>query len=162
MTAPTYSIVRHPDFQLYDEVRIRLVERWKDGELSGSEWRFSTRIEFLYKGLVIHETGYGGDMHWAIMGMGHQALLVSDSGVPDKVFKLERELCAQPGCQEKIAKWYRVKALYDNAGHREELPRSYHKPNTVCAIGFCDKHTHRGDCGLQDSDLNYELIEDPK
>lgn len=47
----------HKSDETYDEVRLRQVERWKESELSGDEWRFSWTIELLRKGKVIARTG---------------------------------------------------------------------------------------------------------
>lgn len=160
-TPPNWRVVRHPDFQLVDEVRIRLVERWKESELSGDGWRFSTRVEALHKGRVLKSGGFGGRMEWALLGVGSVALQASDAGVPNEIFDLEKIVCAQPGCCKPATVFYQVKALFDNRGNKEELPRSHDDPKTVYVIRFCDRHRHRGDCGLQDADANYIELPHP-
>lgn len=39
----------------------------------------------------------------------------------------------------------------------EELVRPYNEKDVR---GFCGVHRHRGDCGLDDNDANYELVLD--
>lgn len=160
-TPKNWRVVRHPSFQLIDEVRIRLRERWKESEISGDEWRFSTLVECLHKGHVLKSRGFGGKMEWALLGVGMMALDVSDAGIPNEIMEFERIVCAQPGCREPAAVFYRVKATYDNAGHKEELPHSWDGKGVVYVIRFCTRHRHRGDCGLQDSDANYEELLHP-
>jgi hypothetical protein len=160
-TPDNWRVVRHPDFELIDEVRIRVVERWKESELSGSEWRFSNVVECLHKGVVLKARSFGSRMEWALLGVGSAAMEAGDSGVPDEVSALEKIVCAQPGCRAPAEVFYRVKALYDNTGHMEELPHSYSAADAVYVIRFCRRHKHRGDCALQDADHNYEELPHP-
>lgn len=53
------SYLRHDDDEWIDEVRIVTVPRWKESELSGDEWRFSTRIELYRKGHLLARSGSG-------------------------------------------------------------------------------------------------------
>ena len=156
-----WRTVRHPDFQLIDEIRISIKERWKDSEISGSEYRFSTVAECLHKGVVIASRGFGSDMNWAVMGVGALALSASDNGIPENVLAMEEIVCAQPACCAAATVFYRVKALYTNMGAKEELPRPHDKDGTVHVIRFCTKHRYRGDCGLQDADANYQELPHP-
>ena len=152
-------VVRHPEYQMCDEVRIRLVERWKESELSGDEWRFSYLVEFLHKGVALGTKTFGDRMEWALLGAGAAYLGICDNGVPNELFELEKHVCAQPGCQNEATHVYRVKALYDNRGNKEELPREYDALGVEHVIRFCGRHKHRGDCDLQDCDSNYELLQ---
>lgn len=154
--------VRHPDYQMVDEIRISLKERWKESELSGDEWRFSYITEYMHKGLVLYSKGNSGEIQYPVLGVGAGLMHVQDDGVCDAAFKLEETVCAQPGCRNPATRFYRVKALYDNAGNKEELPRSHDREGTVYVIRFCGRHLHRGDCGLQDADHNYEAIALPE
>lgn len=157
-----WRVVRHPDFELIDEARIRLRERWKDSEISGDEWRFSLVVECLHKGRLLKSRSFGSRMEWALLGIGMVAMEAGDSGVPNEIMALENTVCAQPGCCNPATVFYRVKALYDNAGRKEDLPREWDSAGVVYVIRFCDRHRHRGDCGLQDSDANYEELPTPK
>jgi len=68
--------------------------------------------------------------------------------------KNDENVCAQPGCRldpvslfRKVDDWWprigKKKEHYDGKAYR----------------GFCKAHLRRGDCGLDDADVNYELIE---
>jgi hypothetical protein len=160
-TPDNWRVVRHPDFQLVDEVRIRICERWKESELSGDEWRFSYIVECLHKGLVVAARTFGSRPEWAVLGAGSVLMEANDNGVTNEIFELEKIVCAQPGCREHANVYYRVKALYDRSGNKEELPCEYDPRGTVHVIRFCYRHRTRGDCGLQDSDSNYEEISLP-
>ena len=41
----TYHHIDHPKAQRFDRVEARVVERWKESELSGDEWRFSFVVD---------------------------------------------------------------------------------------------------------------------
>lgn len=161
-TPENWMVVRHPDFELVDEVKVRTQERWKESELSGSEWRFSYIADFLHKGHVLKTSGLGGRMEWAMLGLGGAYLSVSDNGVPNSVFDLEKTVCAQPGCRNPASVFYRVKKFYNNNGDSKEfVPYTLGGADAIPVIRFCQKHRHRGDCGLQDADANYEELPHP-
>lgn len=63
-----------------------------------------------------------------------------------------RHLCAQPGCAEVGTVKYLLKKTYDRG--REEMSLMGHRYHRL----FCDKHSRRGDCGLEDADDNYERL----
>lgn len=58
-------------------------------------------------------------------------------------------LCMQPGCRNEPTVRYRIKQEYDRCGNEKE---SY----SANGRHFCDKHRRRGDCALEDADVNYE------
>ncbi len=43
------------DFESFDEIRLKVVPRYKTSGLSGDEWRTGVLIEFMFKGQVIEE-----------------------------------------------------------------------------------------------------------
>jgi hypothetical protein len=68
------------------------------------------------------------------------------------VIELEKDTCDQPGCKEKAVARFKLKKHYIN-GH--ELAHVFGERFRK----FCKKHLRRGDCGLSDSDANYEPMD---
>lgn len=62
-TPVTYD--NHEDDEWFDNVTVQCVERWKESELSGDEWRFSYVVTFWRKGQPLLERGYS-KLHWAL------------------------------------------------------------------------------------------------
>lgn len=135
-----------PDAQAFDEVRITTVPRWKDSEMSGSEWRISAKIEFLRKGIVKHEN-YFGDVQTACGFAYAEMMRAQDDG--KAYFAGEAEFCDQESCKEIGTVRKYLKKSWCRSGHAEEL----HQPTYRL---FCEKHSRRGDCGLDDADTNYK------
>lgn len=135
-----------PDAQGFDAVAIETVPRWKDSELSGSEWRISASIKFFRKGILCHEEHVRNvETACNLLSWFHARALDDGKGY----FGGEKGTCDQEGCsQPGITKLYQKKE-YCRSGHASEL----HRPTYRL---FCEKHRRRGDCGLDDSDTNYE------
>lgn len=74
--------------------------------------------------------------------------------LPDSI---ERSFCQQPGCQKSPSVFYRYKKRQIN-NHRDDCVIDFEYDFSAQHIWFCDKHSTRGDCGLEDADDNY-LIE---
>jgi hypothetical protein len=147
MTKPWRDI--KPNAQAFDEVRIRTIPRWKESELSGDEWRISAVIELLRNGRVIVTRSFR-DIEAACIYAGavyHDAI-----GDGKANFAGEDDICDQEGCSEKATITYRKLANYCNAGHKSESQMT----KIRC---FCERHRNRGDCGLDDADRNYVLIQ---
>lgn len=138
-----------PNHQAYDEVRILTSPRWKESEISGDEWRISGRIQFYLKGQLLGERSYSsvasalqyGD--WAAVELFENGKINSIDTIP---------YCDQEGCSEKAKYKFRLKKKFRNDGSEKEMLWKEHR----C---FCSQHKHRGDCGLEDADNNYEFIE---
>lgn len=138
-----------PDAQAFDEVRITTIPRFKTSGLSGDEWRISAKIEFLRKGVVVHEDHYNS-LEYAISFLPFvHARAVDDGhayfggGIEDK--------CDQEGCSEIASVLYRRKMRYCDEGHPHEDPTPQHRQ-------FCAKHKNRGDSALDDCMQNYEEV----
>lgn len=147
--------IRHEDDETYDEINIKLVERYKTSGLSGDEWRFSGVIQFKRKGFLLAEERFRNietavkALPWLEMTLGEQGKL------DEKALEATRKLCAQPGCPNTPVSEYRLKKRYCRDGHETESTYGEDR------IRFCAKHLRRGDCGLQDSDTNYDVISGP-
>lgn len=147
-----------PDAQAFDEIRVTTIPRWKDSELSGSEWRISAKVEFLRNGIVKHEW-FCGKVEAAATMMGFKFMEAMDNGIG--YYASEDDFCDQEGCKEKASVFLKKKADYCREGHKTEPPSrgNYAKLGETpqgAIRQFCERHSRRGDCGLDDSDSNYE------
>lgn len=141
---------RHRDDEFYDEVQIKLVERWKTSGPSGDEWRFCYKVELKRKGFVIWTRAFG-KLETAIAALLWFSKVAGELGGDEfdaKASEDTRHLCAQPGCQQLPAHKYYLKKQYSREGYSED-------PTSPMFICFCEKHKTRGDCGLEDADDNY-------
>jgi hypothetical protein len=147
------EFVRHEDDEWYDEVTIRVVERWKESELSGDEWRFSYFIEFKRKGHTVLSRTFSR-LPWALAHVPALGLADMDEDEHAEAITLLRDFgrfCAQPGCQAEPTREFRILVLYEKGSGAA----AYMSRDTDYRFRFCAKHgTGRGDCGLQDSDAN--------
>lgn len=136
-----------PNAQAFDEVRITTIPRFKESGLSGDEWRISATIQLLRKGRVIAERGFRNiETACAHLPAFHGEAI--DSG--NAMFGGEADFCDQEGCSDPATVTYRKKADYCREGHKTEIASG------IRIRKFCDRHKHRGDCGLDDADANYE------
>jgi hypothetical protein len=75
-----------------------------------------------------------------------------DEAIPEP--RMAEDLCDQPGCAEPWTVFYRrVKEGCGLCGGRRD---AYEGSNYGQA--FCERHAHRGDSSLNDSDDNYEPV----
>ena len=136
-----------PDAQGFDKIIIETVPRWKESELSGSEWRISAVARFFRKGKEVHSFG-AGNIQYASQLLGARLIEALDSGLG--FFAGEGDVCDQEGCEETATWMHLKKHDWCRDGHKSEDPSNAYRL-------FCDRHKTRGDCGLDDSDSNYEV-----
>lgn len=143
--------MQRPDAQGFDEIRIKTVPRYKTSGLSGNEWRISANIELLRKGRIMHEESFH-DIESAIkfLPMIHARALDDGKGY----FATEEDFCDQEGCADKATVFYRLKKRFcvggGNCGQEIKMYGEEYRQ-------FCERHSTRGDCGLEDADENYEV-----
>ena len=135
-----------PDAQPFDEVRIVTVPRFKDSYLSGNEWRISACIEFYRKGVLVGEAE-ARNVEAACAHVGYHHARLQDDG--KGYFAGERDVCDQEGCSERATVRLDLIRGYNRDGGERELRRGGEYRL------FCDRHSVRGDCGLEDADINY-------
>jgi hypothetical protein len=145
---------RHHDWEAFDEVRIRTVDRYKTSELSGDEWRISAVVEFWFKGHVVFSKSFRNVKQAAL----HLTSLMDDnsSPIPDVVLEMEKTMCDQPGCGNLARRQYKFKRIYDSGGHLIDAGDVHLDYYTK----FCERHKRRGDGGREDNDDNYEEVGD--
>jgi len=137
-----------PDAQAFDRIVIETVPRWKDSELSGSEWRISASTKFYRKGKLVHEEG-SSDVSFGAYLVGARLIQACDNALG--YFGGIDDLCDQEGCSEKATIKAVKKFDWCREGHKSETPSNAYRL-------FCAKHSTRGDCGLDDNDSNYEKV----
>lgn len=151
--------VDHPEDERYDSIDIHVVERWKESELSGDEWRFSYIANVKRKGEVIIEIA-SSKMEWLLDGLKWRIFTAGEEGTMDQdAWKRTQDLCDQPGCEEIPVVFYKRLKRYTNRGD-ELAPSEYYDGNEYRQ--FCNSHRRRGDCDLDDADHNYQEIPNPK
>lgn len=148
---------RLDDDEWYDSVNLFIVPRYKQSELSGDEWRHHVEVQFLRKGNVLKERGFG-NIEAAldfIPSMRHYSFSEDDDAEHKKRQSIDFDaLCFQPGCAEKATVEYRLKKEYCQVAPHD----GGHVPHFDVRRRFCVKHKTRGDCGFEDSDMNYEIV----
>jgi len=146
--------IRHDDFEPFDQITLTVEPRWKKSGLSGAEWRFSVKVQFWFKGEVVHEH-YRGNMKYAVMMLG-AALAEQMSPIPDRVIAIEQEgKCDQPSCRAQATARHYLKEHFSSSGDKldqieQQWSRKYRQ--------YCDQHRTRGDCSRSDSDQNYNIF----
>ena len=141
-------------WQPYDEVRIRIVPRYKTSGMSGDEWRQHAQIDFYFKGEIVHEDG-ARDVETAIMRLGH-IFLDSTCPIPTRVIEIERTKCDQPSCQnDAVARFMINRQTADDGSWLDPSEKEW----TDWYRQFCRVHLRRGDCGREDNDDNYTPLD---
>ena len=124
---------------------------------SHSNWHdnICNSIQFLWKGVPLIEMSDDGKPMPLLHAIGCISYSMSQAGMQYEVsVRDQSNVCAQPGCCETPVSLFRkVEDFYDHIGKTMDFYRGdlYRR--------FCKKHLRRGDCGLDDADRNYELIE---
>jgi hypothetical protein len=143
----------HHEEVTFDRIEVRQLDRWKESELSGDEYRYSIHLEFWQKGRLVHESRWC-DIESVMLNLGHQHEEARKKTCSEEHRAWRETLCDHPGCAEewtvlftKVADWL--------------SPMSLKTENTMVehTRAFCDRHKHRGDCGLDDADANYVVRE---
>lgn len=148
--------VNHPEDERFDEIHIECVERWKDSELSGDEWRFSYVAHVKRKGEEIGHIG-ASTLDWLLKGLQWRMLTSGkDFGFDQEAWLRTKDKCDQPGCGNVATIFYKRLKRFTDLG--EELaPSTYQDEYRQ----FCDRHSRRGDCAIDDSDCNYQEFSNP-
>lgn len=143
---------RHHDDEFCDEIRIKVVPRFKTSGMSGDEWRTSVRIELLRKGEVFASTS-SSKMQFALLLLG-SFYLKAHEPVPEAMIERDKKKCDQPGCSEDAVNHYKKKLeKHGSSGHTSPVSKDR---ETRCK--FCARHSERGDSDLEDNDENLVLV----
>ncbi len=140
-------------YQQWDEIRIVTVPRYKTSMVSGCEWRTSQALLYYNKGEEI----FRYDHYFYGIAESFQQIFEKHSGYDKKAFMYGKDdICDQESCLLKSTNTYMLKKEvrhakevnpYDGSGDSRPLIRK-----------FCDLHSKRGDCSLEDADDNYVIL----
>lgn len=91
-----------------------------------------------------------GHLPWdmIIAGEQHDAIRAEEA---------TKHLCCQPGCRAEPVVTYRIITQYDDCGNARDA--DWVRTCGEAKRHFCQRHRHRGDCALEDADVNYEVIQ---
>lgn len=141
-------------FHAFDRIELVVTPRYKTSGMSGDEWRISVVAKFHFKGEVVHEDHFR-DMKSALM-MLPSSWIQAQEPIPMRVVEIEKTKCDQPGCSRDAETVYRLKTKYSERG--ELLDQTKGLASWEQTRQFCGVHCRRGDCNLEDSDDNYEVV----
>jgi hypothetical protein len=65
--------------------------------------------------------------------------------------KIRAERCSQPGCDRKPVVKMMLNKRYDDEGNLYDCEKIFYRQ-------FCEEHSVRGNCSLEDADSNYSII----
>lgn len=137
----------HADAQPFDRIAVETVPRYKTSDASGCEWRFRVVTSFYWKGQKVGETAHGSALEAAnnMRADWNSCLHSREEGdVP---------MCDQEGCDQEATVFYELKDAHCTpCGTARESIFSYVR-------WFCQAHSTRGDCGIDDADPNYTLLQ---
>lgn len=136
-----------PEDEGVDDVRLELVPRWKESELSGDEWRYSVVVRFFRKGVEVKVDSFGSFQD-AILGLGAM-WQTRHEGSPVALWGLTAQSCAQFGCDREAVEVFGLKEQFSDRGEGP-LPDA-----TPAYRAFCLRHRTRGDCDREDCDTNH-------
>lgn len=143
---------RLSDFEPIDRIELKVIPRYKDSDLSGSEWRTSVLVQFFFKDQLLFEEQFH-TMDQAILMLGGEWLYKTNP-IPDKVLKMEDHCCDQPGCSDAaLPKKHYLTVEYSSRGERLDIVKT--TESRPIYRRFCERHSTRGDGSYEDSDSNY-------
>jgi hypothetical protein len=117
--------------------------------MSGDEWRISASIEFIRKGKVI-KAFTASNIEYAVRLLDSKLINFGEGN--GGYYGGEGSFCDQEGCSEIANVLAKKKFDWSRDGNKSESPSNAYRL-------FCNKHKRRGDCGLDDSDTNYDFTE---
>ena len=122
---------------------------------------FNTEAECViqHKGInVIHKTTDNklGFMYLIAYIVKWSNGYIEPNDASEFVYVDSKKHCFHIGCDRVPTHTYRMKKQYSESG--EEIVEGEYEKNNINYRQFCDKHSKRGDQGMDDSDSNYEEI----
>jgi len=118
-----------------------------------------SNICFLWKRQAVYSASYEGNSVNFLVACAHLSwalIMVGEESGFDP-FKFLPEVCCQPGCRNASVSVFKVKSKYCQYCGKQgtDFPSA---SKSVNVRGFCQDHLRRGNCSLEDCDMNYELI----
>jgi hypothetical protein len=125
--------IDHPKAERFDSVTVDTVERWKESELSGDEWRFSYVATFWLHGKPVAKVRGASVQDALLQAAAAFGRVKPDDGI--SLNDIRQDACCQPGCPNP---WV-VLMHPTKAGCGPDAKEWW--PGQV--RGFCDRHRHR-------------------
>ena len=139
--------------EIWDEVSITTTPRFKESDITGSEWRTSVLIQVKWKGNVILQKVVG-DIDYATRWLVYA---ISNEDIRYDMIKEKRKVtgktyCSQPGCQKQSAfgPYQMVKRRRNDGSEILKDSLLYNE-----RFFFCGIHHERGNSDLEDKEVNY-------
>jgi len=148
-----YNYAIRPDAQPFDEIRIRIIPRYKESDISGDEWRISVLTEYMRKSKVVHSTTSGSSIEAAAGLLYGRLIEAQDNG--KGYFGGDGIHCDQEGCSNKATVLLKIIKQFCVGGGNCGQEIKSHIDHYRC---FCEDHKQRGDCDLEDNDENYQFV----
>lgn len=116
-----------------------------------------THIDFFKKGVQVYRAMYDGKAIPLLAAAGHLpwGIIKAEEDAAGSWPKTE-DFCFQAGCSEPPVVTYGLKKQFCREGHETPGEREFFG---LCARKFCARHAKRGDCGLEDADDNYFVVD---
>jgi hypothetical protein len=138
-----------------DRVEVSTIPRFKTSGLSGDEWRTGVQLVAYRKGRVVKER-FVGNMDYATRLVGMNDWWLNDDESVSEPDMCE-DLCDQPGCDQPWTVLYR--RVKDGCGRCGAVKAREDDDRWAHYQAFCERHAHRGNSSLDDSDDNYKPVE---
>lgn len=125
-------------------------------------------IDFVRKGRILYRSSLDGIAVPLLTAAGHLPwawLQACDQPLDtDEAWADHARLCHQVGCAAEAVSTYKLLILHENYfEERSAVTDIFDEGVLHKKVGlvhrFCAKHLRRGDCGLEDADENYEVVE---
>lgn len=122
-------------------------------------------IEFMRKGRLLYQSRHPNGMLPCLVTAGHlpwaTSVACDEPLGTDEAWEDMLQLCFQDGCKELAVSMYRLLFRYDEDGKMRDSYSTLDRGNVPLIVRFCSLHLRRGDCGLEDADRNYEVVDGP-
>jgi len=116
-------------------------------------------VTFENKGHLLYRFNDLPDLQTALGCLPYLRLVFPERrvGADHATYAAWEDQCFQPGCAEAAISTYRIVKEYNKQGDPVEPKEWRHDQHRR----FCRRHLRRGDCGLEDADDNYVVIDGP-
>ena len=133
------------DDKFYDKIQL------KQSDYSGDEWRTSCQFQLFWKGICVFDA-VNNTIEDALV----QIMNILRNPSSYKIKNLTTHKCFQYGCSNDATVKYQLKEEFSSQGQKLDKKESIFRHVRY----FCDEHSCRGDCGLEDATRNYIKLDD--
>lgn len=134
-------------------------ELYGDFKAGKNAWLYRRKvggIAFAWKGRPVWCASYDGEATDLLVACGHLPWALITAPENGQYHEPTADACCQPGCVAPAVSVYRQRKEWCGRCSAEGQ-----EPDRPQFRAFCAAHLRRGDCGLDDSDENYEVVSGP-